>query len=311
LDIYAIGNKAQQIQQRSFMKTDNLLTLPDGRKLAYAEFGQPDGYPVLYCHSTPGSRLDPLLMGDDGLSRFGLRVISPDRPGMGGSDFQSQRSYSDWSKDVISLAEAIGLNQFSVLAISGGGGYSAVCAAKIPEKLSKVVIVSGSWRIDSEAVKMIGFPLNLMWQVTAHAPILLPFVLRKLSKMMTQPPKSGFEKASKQTNNVMPAADNAVMAQPGRTAIFQRILSETLKQGTKGPAWDMRMHVREWDFDPAEIRIPLTLFHGAQDKNYPLGLVKRAANNLPRARLLTYPEDGHISTCANHFDEIAKALLPD
>jgi pimeloyl-ACP methyl ester carboxylesterase len=293
------------------METDNLLTLPDGRKLAYAEFGKPDGYPVLYCHSTPGSRLDPLLFGDDVFSQFGLRVIAPDRPGMGGSDFQTNRGFSDWSKDVITLTEAIGLNQFSVLAVSGGGGYAAVCAAKIPEKLSKVVIASGSWQIDSEAVKTIGFPLNLMWQVTTHAPILLPFVLRKLSKMMTQPPKGGFEKASKQTNNVMPAVDNAAMAQPGRIAIFQRILSETLKQGTKGPAWDMRLHVHEWDFDPAEIRIPVKLFHGGQDRNYPLALVERVANSLPRAQLLSYPEDGHISTCANHSGEIVKALLPD
>lgn len=293
------------------MKTDNVLTLPDGRKLAYAEFGRPDGHAVLYFHGTPGSRLEPLLMGDDTFSQFGLRVISPDRPGMGQSDFQSQRGYSDWSEDVISLAETIGLNQFSVLAVSGGGGYAAVCAAKIPEKLSNVVIVSGSWRIDSEAVKTIGFPLNLMWQVSTHAPILLPFVLNKLKKMMTQPPKGGSEKASKQANNVMPAVDNAVMAQPGRIAIFQRILSETLKQGCKGPAWDMRLHVREWDFDPAEIRIPVKLFHGGQDRNYPLALVERVANSLPCAELVTYPEDGHISTCANHLDEIAGALLPD
>jgi pimeloyl-ACP methyl ester carboxylesterase len=44
------------------MKTDNSLTLPDGRKVAYAEFGQPDGYPVLYFHGSPSSRLEPLLL---------------------------------------------------------------------------------------------------------------------------------------------------------------------------------------------------------------------------------------------------------
>jgi pimeloyl-ACP methyl ester carboxylesterase len=117
------------------MKTNNLLTLPDGRKLAYAEFGKPDGYPVLYFHAAPSSRLEPLFLGDDIFSRFGLRVICPDRPGMGQSDFQSHRGFSDWPKDVIFLTEAIGLNQFSVLGVSGGGGYAAVCAATIPEKL--------------------------------------------------------------------------------------------------------------------------------------------------------------------------------
>ena len=164
------------------MKTENLLTLPDGRELAYAEFGKPDGYPVLYCHGIPSSRLEPLLFGDDVLSQFGLRFIAPDRPGMGGSDFQTHRSYSDWPEDVVFLVEALGLDRFSVLGVSGGGGYAAVCAAKIPERLSKVVIVSGGWRIDSKAINEIGYPLNVMWQVTKHAPILLPLIIKMISR---------------------------------------------------------------------------------------------------------------------------------
>ncbi len=293
------------------MKTDNLLTLPDGRKLAYAEFGKSDGYPVLYFHAAPSSRLEPLLLGDDVFSRFGLRVICPDRPGMGQSDFQSHRGFSDWPKDVIFLTEAIGLNQFSVLGISGGGGYAAVCAAMIPEKLCKAVIASGSWRIDSEAVNSIGFPMNLMWQVTIHAPILLPFILKTMIKMMSQPPKGGFEQASAQPNRILPAADHAVWAQPGRVAINQRVMIEVMKQGLKGPVWDMRLYVREWDFNLAEIQVPLTLFHGEQDRNVPIALVRRAMNDLSGAELITYPDEAHTSTYINHFDEIAKALMPD
>ena len=230
---------------------------------------------------------------------------------MGDSDFQANRGFSDWPRDVVLLADAIGLKQFSVLGVSGGGGYAAVCAAKIPEKLSKVVIASGAWRIDSEAVKTIGFPMNLMWQVAFHAPILLPPILKTMTKMMSQPPKGDFDQTSSPPNKIMPAADHAVMAQPSRMAINQRIMSEVMKQGSKGPVWDMRLYVREWDFDPAELQIPLTLFHGGQDRNFPLALVQRVAKGLPRAELLTYPEDGHISTYVNHFDEIAKALLPD
>jgi pimeloyl-ACP methyl ester carboxylesterase len=230
---------------------------------------------------------------------------------MGQSDYQYHRGYSDWAKDVAFLADSLGLEKFAVVGISGGGGYAAVCAAKIPERLTQVAIASGGWQIDSEAVKMIGFPMNLMWQVTKYAPILLPNILKMMIKMMTQPPKGGFEKDSAPPNNIMPAADHAVMAQPGRIAINQQVLSETLKQGTKGPVWDMRLYAQEWDFDVTEIQIPLTLFHGEQDKNYPLAFVQRVVNSLPYAQLITYPEDGHISTYANHFDEIAKALMPN
>ena len=68
------------------MKTTNLITLPDGRKLAYAEFGKSDGHPVIYFHGGASSRLEPLLLGDELISQYGLRLIAPDRPGIGQSD---------------------------------------------------------------------------------------------------------------------------------------------------------------------------------------------------------------------------------
>jgi len=293
------------------MKTDCLLTLPDGRKLAYAEFGRPDGYPVLYFHAAPSSRLEPLFIGDDVFYQLGLRVICPDRPGMGQSDFQSRRGFSDWPQEVMFLADALGLNRFSVLGVSGGGGYAAACAARIPEKLCKVVIASGAWRIDSKALRSIGFPMNLQWQLAKHAPILLPLMLGMMIKMMSQSPKSSFEPASAPPNKILPAADHAVMAQPGRIATNRQVLSEVMRQGSKGPVWDMRLYVRDWGFHPAEIQIPVTLFHGEEDRNYPLSLVERVVSQLPYAELITYPKDGHISTYVNHFDEIAKALMPN
>lgn len=130
------------------MNTENRIVLPDGRTLAYAEFGQADGYPVLYFHGAPSSRLEPLLIGDEAFVRLGLRVIAPDRPGIGGSDFQRGRGFSHWPSDVVSLADALGLGQFALLGNSGGGPYVAVCAARIPNRIRAAVIVSGGWRMD-------------------------------------------------------------------------------------------------------------------------------------------------------------------
>ncbi|MFG6094797.1 alpha/beta hydrolase [Leptothoe sp. ISB3NOV94-8A] len=127
------------------MKTTNLLTLPDNRRLAYAEYGNPNGHPVLYFHGGGASRLEPLLLGDEVFIRLGLRLIAPDRPGIGQSNFQPNRGFSDWTKDVIFLADTLGLDKFSVLGVSSGGGYTAACAAKIPHRLYSAVIVSGAW----------------------------------------------------------------------------------------------------------------------------------------------------------------------
>lgn len=290
------------------MKTDNSLTLPDGRKLAYAEFGQPDGYPVLYFHGSPSSRLEPLIIGDDVFSQFGLRVVAPDRPGIGRSDFQTNRGFSDWPKDVVFLADAIGLKQFAVLGISGGGGYAAVCAAKIPDRLRSAVIASGAWRMDwPEALNNLHFPYSLFWNLAGKAPFLLPVML----KMMSVSPKGerGRERILAQLKKSLSASDYAVLAQPGRMDAFLQAFSETMYQGVKGPVWDARLYVREWDFSLSEIRIPLKVFHGEQDMNVPLALARRVIGNLSSAQLITYPEEAHLSTYCSQFGEIAKALV--
>lgn len=292
------------------MKPNKFLTLPDGRKLAYAEFGQPDGYPVLYFHGSYSARLEPLLIGEEAFRQYGLRVIATDRPGMGGSDFHPNREYSDITKDIVFLADALGVEKFSVLAISGGSPYAAVCAAKIPQRLSKVVIVSGSWQIDEEVIKAIGFPLNMQWQVALRIPFLLTFMVKIMVKWMNQDPNDDYDENSPPPNDILPAVDHAAMANPDRMAIYRQTLMESVKQGVRGATWDIRMNVKEWDFDLDEIRVPILLFHGGLDKNMPLACVQQTANQLSDSRLVTYPEDGHISTITNHFDEIAKALRP-
>jgi pimeloyl-ACP methyl ester carboxylesterase len=88
------------------LNTESHIVLPDGRRLAYAEFGAHGGRPVLYFHGSPSSRLEPLLVGDKVWTRHGLRVIAPDRPGMGLSDFQPGRGFSHWPADVAALPSA-------------------------------------------------------------------------------------------------------------------------------------------------------------------------------------------------------------
>lgn len=290
------------------MRLDNSLTLPDGRTLAYAEYGDPDGHPVMYFHGSPSSRLEPLLLGDDAFSRLGLRMIAPDRPGMGRSDFQPDRGFSDWPEDVVFLADTIGLKQFAVLGISGGGGYAAACAAKIPERLDAVVIASGAWRMDwPEAKDNLHFPNSLIWSLARNA----PFMLRAMLKMMRVPPDARREQILAQQKKSLPAPDYAVLELPGRLDAYLHMLNEAMHQGVRGPDWDMRLYVHEWDFDPNEIQVPLTLFHGRQDMNVPLAVVQRAIRMLPSAQLVTYENEGHLSTFSNHLDEIARALVCD
>lgn len=290
------------------MELENSIFLPDGRQLAYAEFGQSGGYPVLYFHGAPSSRLEPMLLSEEVLRRNGLRLIAPDRPGIGKSDFQPDRTFSDWPKDVSVLADKLGIERFAVLGNSGGGPYVTVCAARIPERLRAAVIVSGGWRMDwPEAKNNMPFINRLVMILARRAPLLL----RLLLKAMGTTSLSDREKELAQLKKRVPVADYEAFAEDGRLEIFGQVMRECLRQGTKGAAWDTRLYVREFGFQLSEIKIPVKWFHGEQDENSPIALVRRVVSQLPSAQLVSYKKEAHLSTLCNHQDEIAEALLRD
>jgi pimeloyl-ACP methyl ester carboxylesterase len=124
--------------------TSKTIRLKDGRLLGYAEYGAPEGKPVFYCHGFPSSRLDwPIFDSDAIATRLNARIIAADRPGTGLSDFKSGRQILDWPDDVIELADALQVDRFAMLGISGGGPYAEACALKIPRRLTATAIVCG------------------------------------------------------------------------------------------------------------------------------------------------------------------------
>ena len=122
---------------------ERTIHLSDGRLLGYAEYGDPEGKPVFHFNGYPGTRFEAKLISDAAV-RVGVRLIGIDRPGMGLSDFQPGRQILDWPDDVIELADALGLDHFSVVGVSGGGPYSASCAFKISDRLSACGIIAGT-----------------------------------------------------------------------------------------------------------------------------------------------------------------------
>lgn len=94
--------------------TSATLTLPDGRKLGYAQYGSPTGKAILYQHGFPGSRLEAAQHHDLG-KELGLRVIAIDRPGIGWSSPHPESTLLDWPRDVERLTEHLGLETYSVM----------------------------------------------------------------------------------------------------------------------------------------------------------------------------------------------------
>ena len=116
------------------------IRLRDGRALAYAEYGDPNGRPVFYFHGFPSCHLE-ISLADGTAKRLGVRLIALDRPGFGESDFKEGRTIPDWADDVKEAAEQLGITRFAVMGVSGGGPYSASCAAKLSSLISRAAIV--------------------------------------------------------------------------------------------------------------------------------------------------------------------------
>jgi len=284
---------------------ENHISLSDGRRLAYTEFGAPAGLPVFYFHGAPSSRLEPLLIGDDALKQSGFRFIAPDRPGIGGSDPKPGRRIFDWPADVLALADALGLKRFGVLGNSGGGPYAVACAAMIPSRIAAAVVISGGWRMDwPEARDHLPFVNRLVMTLARRA----PFLLGLLFKMMGSVAQGDRDKELQQMKGRMPAPDYEAFAVPGRLEAFGAAMRETMRQGTCGAVWEMGLYVRDFGFDPAAVRIPVTWLHGEADANAPIQLARRAAASIPTARLAAYPGEAHLSTLCNHFTDAAEAL---
>jgi deazaflavin-dependent oxidoreductase (nitroreductase family) len=118
--------------------------LPDGRTVAYTEWGDPAGFPTFYFHGTPGRSLEGAF-ADHAASRHGLRRLAPDRPGYGLSTFQPLRRFHDWPADVSAIADALGIDAFGVVGHSGGGPHAFACGAALSPDRLRFVGLLGPW----------------------------------------------------------------------------------------------------------------------------------------------------------------------
>ncbi|QAU13212.1 alpha/beta hydrolase [Halorubrum sp. BOL3-1] len=121
------------------LRTD-ACTLPDGRTLSYATGGDPDGFPVVVHHGTPGSRLFGALLSAPA-TEVGVRLLVPDRPGYGrSSPPPSEWFWEDWGKDAVELLDAESIDRAGAVGFSGGGPFAL--AAATDDRVTRVGLVS-------------------------------------------------------------------------------------------------------------------------------------------------------------------------
>jgi pimeloyl-ACP methyl ester carboxylesterase len=290
------------------MDDSKVLTLETGRKLGYAEYGVKGGRPVFYFHGYPGSRLEAGLMKDKWEDND-IHLISVDRPGMGLSEYQPHRTILDQPDDVMEIAAHLGLEEYGVLGLSGGGPYALACAFKTPsERMTGCAVVSGSgpYYLTQEGL---GKGERYMLSIARNVPLAFRFLLwLQLGRNVER--EEWWEKNYASMTAGAPEPDERILNEPRVKENIKAKTVEAFRQGSRGLVHDFVLYSKDWGFElneiPAETR--LSLYHGELDKNVPIPIAKTVGEQIPNCEAKFYPDEGHFSVYVNRFDEIISSV---
>ena len=283
------------------------IRLHDGRWLGYAEYGDTHGRSLFYFHGLPGSRLDISGPAPSAIAeKLGIRVVALDRPGFGLSDFQPERTLGDWPKDVVEAADALSLNTFAVLGLSGGGPYAAACARYISERLTAAAIVGGILPLDTpEAMDALSEENRQEFGMALKAPTKLRQVMARFGRRVRRQPEKVLDRIASE----LTGAEQAALALPEVREYFLKSVPEAFRRGSRGYVWEDVLLARSWGFRLEDIGMPVYLWHGELDAMVLPAMGRSLASAIPNCKATFYPTEGHLSLLFNRFEEILRVMM--
>jgi pimeloyl-ACP methyl ester carboxylesterase len=290
-------------------RTAQTIKLKDGRTLGYAEYGDPNGKPVLEFHGWPGSRLEAWNYDEAG-KKLGARVIGIDRPGFGLSTYKKGFRIVDWPKDVTEFADALGIQKFACMGIPSGSPYSLVCARFIPERLTAAAVVSGvaPFKAEDEKLnpKLFIEPQEIQ---LANMARIAPFVARLIFAFIARGMRKDFDKTMKAFTKGMPPSDLALLDDAAGRENLRRSMLECIRQGTKGPIASIALESRLWGFRLDDIAMHVSIWQGEDDNLcFPAGAAYMASH-LKDHTMHMVPDAGHLTVVAAHAEDVLRELL--
>ena len=282
-----------------------MIKLSDGRQLAYAEYGDPDGIPVMLFHGLPGSRLAwGLLPGNIFLQ--GMRIIAPDRPGYGRSSPNAGRSLLDWTEDVRVLAEQLNIGRFCIVGVSGGGPGALACASAMPELLSCVGVVAGPAPTNAPGVfEGMGSVNRFFLRLASSVPAISTLNTRFIAWVVRCNPGHYIDMMQRKLHEV----DRAVLADAGIREMLIGDFKEALRQGGQGMVDDMAAnHGEPWDFRLDKIKTKVVFWYGALDHSVPTAMGQYLSEQVPNSDYHLVDNAGHLWPLT-HLKEILTSVV--
>ncbi len=286
--------------------TTDVVVMPDGRELEYAEFGDADGRPVIWLHGTPGSCRQVAPAAKAAAVAQGLRVIGVARPGVGRSTPAPHDRIVDVARDLVTLADRLRLDRYAVIGLSGGGPYSLALGHLDAHRVVGVAVLGGVPPFvgpDAATGGLVALAPRFGWltrRVEAPAAWAGTRLLRPLIPWGSQ--------IYDAFSLIMPQADRDVFATPGVKDMFIDDLARGVRgHGLQAAMRDAVLFGRDWGFRLADVDVPVRWWHGDKDTIIPLAHGRHAAGLLPNATFVLRPGGSHLSGYAA-ADDVVQAI---
>ncbi|KAK4508424.1 hypothetical protein PRZ48_002162 [Zasmidium cellare] len=284
------------------------ITLPDQRTLSFAKYGASDGYPVLYFHGQPGSRLEGELLHEDA-KELGATIISVDRPGIGYSSPKPGRTPSDHAIDIEHLAIELGLKEYKVLAVSGGGPYGLASAHFASPRLKAVALLAGMVWLPSIGLRGMYRITKVLFYASNYTPVILNRLLWYFISGRINSSDDVLVDASLKKLDSHPPKDRALLADGSLLRRMMPSTREHFRQGVDGFMDEARILTNPVDFDISHIDVPVSLWYGTEDTNVTPDIGSELARLIGENATLHNPDETHLSLLINQKRRILEDLL--
>jgi pimeloyl-ACP methyl ester carboxylesterase len=287
-------------------RLEGTIGLDDGRRLSFAEFGPPEGRPVLWLHGTPGARRQIPEPARLAAHELGVRLIGIDRPGVGASTPRLYPNVLAFAADLAAVADALGVGRFALIGLSGGGPYVLAAAHAFPERVVAGAVIGGVAPTVGPDAATGGVVGRMAPLGPAAAAFRVPLGLAMTGLLWGLRPLAspGLDVYAR----LSPEGDRKLFARPEFKAMFIDDLLNGSRTGIRAPILDFVLFTRDWGFRLADVRVPIRWWHGDADHIVPFAHGQHVVSRLPDAELFVRPGESHLGGLAA-AEEIMSTLL--
>jgi pimeloyl-ACP methyl ester carboxylesterase len=288
------------------MNGEQVIHVGNDARITLTEYGDPAGVPVVFCHGWPSSCTMAELT-DDAAREVGVRIISPDRPGISGSGLQKERRLLDWPPLLGTIVDRLGIGEFRMLAISGGAPYAYVTALAMPARVGAIAVVSGVPPIHELGNHDGLLPLH-RWMLALYRmrPELLRTCFHVARPFISM--RASIRVARGLVRLLQPCDAESLRDSAAFHACFES-QRRAWRGSAEGVMMDAKIYAEPWGFALEDIDVPVRLWHGRNDRTFSVRLAEAVARRLRNCTAHYVDNAGHYSLPIRNMRRILADLI--